>query len=499
MSKKNLDNLVLELSKEIKESPVYRNEVDQHTHVYTVDRKKLWRELYNQISGMYVQDKRAIKFYFNNKNAPNLSKVLNEYLDKYIENLYSRASSYSGTKVKVDKSNGGIKKYPDGSFSVRLIGDGQASVFDAVNRIRSETTNSTKYLLPQLRKDVYEAVMASSYIKTLQAEGNSSRIEATVRRRTIGKEYFDPKDNKTKIMGGLFEAGHGTGYSVVEQEIRDSIIEGSSGLEETLKKLPKEMQELGTLRALVSKMTATSKNIVFLFEQGELHNSFRATKERKIRDTLKKEILRVLGAMPSQFWLEYETSSSIKKGVEHTVLSPLKQYADKGVFKNKKGIQLPKLKGIDSKPKSTVVSLKAQVTKTSSEESNKVKTKSKKISGDNVMSTTSSTPQKTWSSLLPMINSKLTPKMIANMRYPALVNRTGTLASSAEVVNVETTKEGFPTFVFNYERDPYNVFDRTLGRSPWNTPERDPRALVDKSVREVLREMAVGRFYTRRA
>lgn len=104
-----------------------------------------------------------------------------------------------------------------------------------------------------------------------------------------------------------------------------------------------------------------------------------------------------------------------------------------------------------------------------------------------------------WSSLLPLLNAKLTPRVIANMRFPSLVNRTGTFARSAEIVSVETTRDGFPSFVFDYERDPYDVFDRTKGRAPWNTPERDPRALVDRSVREVVKEMAIERFYTRRA
>ena len=104
-----------------------------------------------------------------------------------------------------------------------------------------------------------------------------------------------------------------------------------------------------------------------------------------------------------------------------------------------------------------------------------------------------------WLSLISIINARLTPKVVANMKFPALQNRTGTLAGSAKVVTVEKTREGYPTFVFDYERDPYNVFDRVVGRSPWNTPERDPRTLVDKSVREIVREMAIGRFYTRRA
>ena len=104
-----------------------------------------------------------------------------------------------------------------------------------------------------------------------------------------------------------------------------------------------------------------------------------------------------------------------------------------------------------------------------------------------------------WLSLLPIINAKLAPRVLANMGKPALVNRTGTLANSARLVSIEQTNEGFPSFVFNYQRNPYDVFDRTKGRSPWNTPERDPRALVDRSLREIVREMAIGRFYTRRA
>jgi hypothetical protein len=109
-----------------------------------------------------------------------------------------------------------------------------------------------------------------------------------------------------------------------------------------------------------------------------------------------------------------------------------------------------------------------------------------------------SAPQN-WLQLLPMINSRLTDTVAKNMKSPKLNFRTGRFAQSAKVVNVEQTREGFPSFVFDYERDPYDVFDRTLGRSPWNTPQRDPRALVDQSVREIVREMAIGRFFTRRA
>lgn len=104
-----------------------------------------------------------------------------------------------------------------------------------------------------------------------------------------------------------------------------------------------------------------------------------------------------------------------------------------------------------------------------------------------------------WSSIIPIINSKLPARVSANMNAPGLVRRTGRLAESSRVVGIEKTREGFPSIVFTYLRDPYDVFDKVKGASPWNTPERDPRSLVDKSVREIVRELAIGRFYTRRA
>jgi hypothetical protein len=84
------------------------------------------------------------------------------------------------------------------------------------------------------------------------------------------------------------------------------------------------------------------------------------------------------------------------------------------------------------------------------------------------------------------------------MGLPRLVNRTGRFAESAKVIGVEFTDKGLPSFQFTYQKNPYDVFDRVRGALPWNTPSRDPKTLIALSIRELAKELAVGRFYTRR-
>jgi len=108
-------------------------------------------------------------------------------------------------------------------------------------------------------------------------------------------------------------------------------------------------------------------------------------------------------------------------------------------------------------------------------------------------------PERTnWLSIIELINAKLTQQVAKNMVAPALVYRTGRFANSVKVESITETKGGYPSFNFTYQRSPYDVFDRALGAPPWNTPTRDPNTLINKSIREVARDLVIGRFYTRR-
>ena len=99
--------------------------------------------------------------------------------------------------------------------------------------------------------------------------------------------------------------------------------------------------------------------------------------------------------------------------------------------------------------------------------------------------------------LMTLINSKLPRTVRSNMGFPALENQTGRFASSARVVDVSQTAKGFPSVGYTYQRQPYGVFEASSG-SRFADPDRDPRTLIDKSIREIASEMVSGRLFTRR-
>jgi len=101
-------------------------------------------------------------------------------------------------------------------------------------------------------------------------------------------------------------------------------------------------------------------------------------------------------------------------------------------------------------------------------------------------------------SVMAMINQKLPQTVEKNMGSPGLESQTGRFARSVRLTDVNETRQGFPTFGYTYRKDPYQVFEVGTGKAPWATIQRDPRRVIDASIRELAAQMALGRFYTRR-
>ncbi len=99
--------------------------------------------------------------------------------------------------------------------------------------------------------------------------------------------------------------------------------------------------------------------------------------------------------------------------------------------------------------------------------------------------------------VMAMISQKLPETVRKNMGAPRLENQTGTFANSVKMTDVIHTPQGYPSFGYTYAKEPYQVYE-TGSSGNWATPERDPRRLIDASIREIAAGFALGRFYTRR-
>lgn len=97
--------------------------------------------------------------------------------------------------------------------------------------------------------------------------------------------------------------------------------------------------------------------------------------------------------------------------------------------------------------------------------------------------------------LLGVLNKQLPETVKNNMGPPRLENQTGRFASSVKVTDITQTPQGFPSIGYTYDRYRYGTFE--VGNRQGSL-ERDPRRLIDASIREIAVQFAMGRFYTRR-
>ena len=98
-----------------------------------------------------------------------------------------------------------------------------------------------------------------------------------------------------------------------------------------------------------------------------------------------------------------------------------------------------------------------------------------------------------------MINSKLPEALMKNMNSPALQNQTGKFASSVKAIRAIPGKgRQWDTIQYTYDKDPYQVFEMGVGDRRWATTSRDPRELIEKTVREIAVEQAMSRFKMQR-
>lgn len=455
MSKKNIQSILDKVIAESQKDSAYRQVSDRLVHIYEVDLNDLIKEVTDQISGTYVKSKDSIKYSLTDRELTVIKKATTKYFNSVREGLRS-TKAFEVSIISSSNTSFVAEISP-------LIGDKYSNVFEFIKRSRRAS-------LEKLREELLIG------LQHLEGKG-------TIEQRVLGN-YNPTTDVRS---GGLLELGHLAGTSVAEQRVVNSLKDIDLKAAALRKKQVAESHPILRLHSElhsnpdISKLKEIKFTAVFVRDQSKAGNRAQSDYESKLISVLRRELT---NAVNSEDWFNFKGSPSAVDMVVGKLHAAAQEAGAKKV--NRKAVSSLKQSKVSYEVDKKV---SGKITKERSKESLKAKA---------VTSRVETTPAN-WSSVVGIINAKLNETVVKYMVFPRLQNRTGTFASSVRVNGVETTKDGYPSFIVDYSRTPYGVFDRYTGAQPWNTPERDPKSLITLAIRDIVKDLAISKFYTRRA
>ena len=290
--------------------------------------------------------------------------------------------------------------------------------------------------------------------------------------RSMRKVY---KNSGTAFKEHSFlDIGHSNESAVWDNRVSDSLL--------SFGEMPTSLMNISEVAAIWSLVKVDSKGEIDVSLESSSKNRSKGAKFAK-RDKVHLQGL-IADALLKLEAEDLKGSDSLvgrkKKEVRKKVLTPFKK------VKNAKVVEKETTKFVESKAASKLA----------------VSRKVKEARGKRAVAAKAKRIKKRSAAMQPLqliglINKELPDTVRKNMRSPALVNRTGRFAESVQVTDIVKTPKGFPSIGYTYQRNPYQVFeDGSSGN--WANGNRDPRDLIDKSIREIAAQFAIGRFYTRR-
>ena len=289
------------------------------------------------------------------------------------------------------------------------------------------------------------------------------------------------KGNTLKDISGD-QIGHGQHGSAIvgikSQQIQKELIDFGD-VDNLITKLVGLEEEYKISTALKHDMIFTAKGTfrkrftAIISSQSARVNQLDAKREAAFINKVRQVIAEELPTL--------KASPSIEDALIATTLHNLA--TGKNVKSSSKGKQVVKSSG-KGKSKGTTVKQKDKVNVISGSVLSKGKSKT-------IKKGVSSGPLQ----LISILNSQLPKVVMENMQSPALVNRTGRFANSVKVTNITSTTKGYPSIAYTYDLFPYQTFEPGFKQG---SIQRDPRRLIDSSIREIASRLAIGRFYTRR-
>tara|TARA_B100001113_G_C21118220_1_gene626280 strand:+ start:45 stop:1490 length:1446 start_codon:yes stop_codon:yes gene_type:complete len=350
--------------------------------------------------------------------------------------------------------------------------------------------------------DVFQKVKSSYYtsmnamFQELQdyfAGRGSYRSEKTGKERTKG---FRDKADKglAKEFGSVVEAGHEHGAGIAETSLKQCWDQAFEANKDELAK-----SGIKSSRALQTRLKKLGFNLsVIRADDGEgfviqLEDRAGNAREGVTVKNLKNEFIAACNKTIEKIDLgKIKSSDSIEERNRKLII--------KEVAKDFKRLKNVKVTTENTKIK------RAQKSK-QTETLGKVKTK--KSSGIDLKGKLAITvgrrkkerkpqrPRMALANILGVLNGQLPTVVARNMGSPRLENRTGRFAQSVRATDVTQTAQGFPSIGYTYMKERYGPYESTSG-TRFADPERDPRPLIDQSIREIVIGFGLGRIYTRR-
>ena len=311
-------------------------------------------------------------------------------------------------------------------------------------------------------------------------------------------KFYNPK-RKSKSGSSLksqfyfLELGHDETDAVSKQQIRDAKINLDSLIEEQAG-LGLSDRHLGKFGLAIDVDTKKTPEKLKIYVESNWVNRSQASGERAEIEGIQRDLQKIIDNIKADDWGEkWNASDSVVSKREKKVLNALALALPHGKnvrhnIKTEK-IKTSKLTESNAKKKRATRG-NADPFKTAPVVVGKKAASGRKPSGRKAR-------QKSHFNMISMINTKLPRTIKKNMGFPRMENVSGRFAESVKLTDVSQTPKGFPSIGYTYQRDPYQVFE-TGSRGNWSSPERDPRQLIDFSIREIAAELALGRFYTRR-
>tara|TARA_Y100000004_G_C8928310_1_gene418696 strand:- start:308 stop:1681 length:1374 start_codon:yes stop_codon:yes gene_type:complete len=368
-----------------------------------------------------------------------------------------------------------------------------ADLFEEFKR-RSITTKNQNFILTGTPTNFTATV-------TQAEKGGEANIFGTFQyvKQAAQKPYVDSinaylertgTQGDKKFSGGMLNITHQEGSSVSEQRAAATLRElqyFSRTNKEAGAHLAMLLAQRGSALTLEALNTGNFEDIVTarISIGSEIQNKAQGASktEQGLIAGLEKDLEDFLSTFKDPGNLEGSDSPVVR--VQKKVLGALKDS-----IKNKKKVQV--------NFQDTKIRLKKQkATRKSKPKVQVIPYKEKRVSGKKASSNRAA-QQSSFMELAGLLNQKLPRTVRKNMGPPGLENVTGRFASSVRVTDVTATPKGFPSIGYTYEKNPYQVFEMSQGVAPWATPDRDPRNVIDRSIREIAAEMAIGRFFTRR-